>query len=246
MTKIEPFPLLTPEYLLKRWVTDEASREEIAAEVGCSVGLIMKRVRLWKTFRRGVISRDSWNKGLTKETDERLAIQAEAVTGEGNPMFGVTAWNKGVSADSDPRVAKMVEAMRKGFDTSDTREKMAEAKRGKTGEETNRWKGGWTPSGLYLAGRVSVSGRRMYKHRAVAESCLERVLKTSEHVHHIDRSEGNNAPENLMVISKCDHATLHGAIYRGEGDTRQEQIEWLVANQINFEVLCEDQINYAA
>lgn len=246
MTKIEKFPLLAPEFLHQRWVVDLASREEIASEVGCSVGLIMIRVRKWKTFRRGVVKHGAWNKGLNKETDERVARQAQAVTGENNPMFGSDAWNKGISADEDTRVAKIVKAMREGFAKPETREKQSAAKIGKTGKDTNRWKGGFTQSGVYQEGRSTVDGRRMYRHRMVAEQILGRTLIRTEHVHHIDRIEKNNLPENLIVLSDSDHSKLHGAIYRGGCNTRQEQIEWLLCNEINFEVLCEDQVNYAA
>lgn len=236
MNKIK-FPLLTPEYLRQRWVLDGATREEIAAEAGCSVGNVMKRIVDWKCFRRGEVKQSAWNAGLTKETDVRVANAALLREGEGNPMYGKKAWNAGVSAKDDPRVAKIVKAMREGYDTPQTRLKMAAAKVGIYGEGTNRWKGGTTKSGVYSEQRCTVDGRRIYVHRHVAETLLRRSLLTVEHVHHIDRHESNNAPENLLVLADSDHSILHGAIYRGECDSREEQIAWLVEKQITFEVL---------
>jgi hypothetical protein len=236
MTK-NKFPLLTPEYLRKRWVEDEATLEEIAAEVGCSVGNVMKRRRDWKVFRRGVIKRPSWNSGLTKDTDSRVAWMALTKEGEMNPMHGRPAWNKGLTPEMDERVATIVKAMRDGFAKPETRIKMADAKMGLTGDKSNRWKDGTTRSGAYQEGRGTFDGRRMYIHRKVAEDALKRTLLSTEHVHHIDRVELNNSPENLLVLSDSDHSTLHGAIYRGECSTRSEQIDWLTKMRINFESL---------
>jgi hypothetical protein len=46
-----------------------------------------------------------WNKGLTKETDVRVAVAAEK-------MQGIVPWNQGLTSDSDLRVAGAVEKLR--------------------------------------------------------------------------------------------------------------------------------------
>lgn len=240
---------LTPEYLRKRYIVDLATVEEIASEVGCSIHNIRKRIKDWD-LRRGRVLRTSgklkpWNTGLTKESDKRLANLALSHAGEGNPMHGKQAWNAGMTTE-DPRIAKMVGAMRKGYDKPETRAKMAAAKIGKTGEQSNRWNGGVSKIGPYREHRRTVDGRRMYEHRYVAEKCLGRRLAPAEHVHHVDRDESHNLPANLLVLSEADHATLHGAIYRGECDTRAEQVEWLKKMNIKFEELYEDRICEAA
>lgn len=53
-----------------------------------------------------------------------------------------------------------------------------------------------------------VNGR--HEHRVVAEQILGRKLLPGEVVHHIDRNQRNNAPENLMIFpSQAEHARWH-------------------------------------
>ncbi len=59
----------------------------------------------------------------------------------------------------------------------------------------------------YLA--VKVNGKKYDKHRYLMMQHLGRDLATDEHVHHIDRNPLNNSIDNLMVLSKSDHAKLH-------------------------------------
>lgn len=232
------FPELDEGHLRRRYVDELATVEQIAADVGCSAHLVRKRLKLWKIQRgKEMIKRGLspvWNRGLTKETDSRLAEWSAARTGAGNPMAGRTAWNAGLTADQDERVAAVASALKGREPSEETRRKMAEAKRGRVREQSNRWRGGTSKIGPYREFRKTVEGRRIYIHRHVAEQCLGRRLERREHVHHIDRDEGNNAPENLLVLSEPDHAVLHGAIYRGECDTRAEQIDWLTSAGITF------------
>lgn len=229
---------LTPEYLRKRYVDELATVEQIAKEVGCSTANVRKRIKDWRVLRGHALRKAGklppWNVGLSKETDDRLAELASKRVGEGNPMAGRQAWNAGLRADLDDRVASIARKLKGKVVSAETREKQAAAKRGKVGELANRWQGGESDSGAYRVHRRTVDGRRMYAHRHVAERCLGRMLETSEHVHHIDRDEANNDPSNLLVISESNHAKLHGAIYRGECNTRAEQIKWLADAQVPF------------
>ena len=55
----------------------------------------------------------------------------------------------------------------------------------------------------------------MYEHRIVAEKKLGRYLRSDEVVHHIDGNKTNNSPDNLIVLSNEDHATLHALLKSG-------------------------------
>jgi hypothetical protein len=55
----------------------------------------------------------------------------------------------------------------------------------------------------------SVGGKVVY--RALAEMKIGRELTSDEDVHHIDGDHGNNAIENLAVVSKSEHMSIHAA-----------------------------------
>jgi len=48
-----------------------------------------------------------------------------------------------------------------------------------------------------------------YEHRLVVEEHLGRLLLKDEIVHHIDLDPTNNIIDNLLVMSKSEHTTLH-------------------------------------
>ena len=50
------------------------------------------------------------------------------------------------------------------------------------------------------------------EHRLVVEKRIERFLKKSEHVHHIDGDVTNNDPDNLEIISNSEHARKHKTV----------------------------------
>ena len=63
-------------------------------------------------------------------------------------------------------------------------------------------------SGRYYAGR-RVNGKKKDVHRLVMEEMLGRELSYNEIVHHKDGNINNNAPENLKVMSRAEHARHH-------------------------------------
>lgn len=238
---------ITRDWLQKRYVEDLASVEQIALEAGCGMPNVRRYLKVWKILRgfRFKEGKPAWNSGLTKEDDERIANVAEQRKGEGNPMFGVKAWNAGLTKEGDERVAQIALKLADREVGEETREKMGAAKRGKGGPESNAWRGGTQYSNGYGVNRISMSGRRIYAHRHIAEVALQRVLSSVEEVHHVDRDKMNNEPLNLIVLFEKDHNLLHRAIEDG-WITLEQQIEWLTSHQIHFERLIDEDIERKA
>ena len=65
---------------------------------------------------------------------------------------------------------------------------------------------GWIEQGYRY---VSVNGRKIAEHRLVVERREGRKLSPDEVVHHVDHDRFNNDPDNLLVLSRSEHARLH-------------------------------------
>ena len=52
------------------------------------------------------------------------------------------------------------------------------------------------------------------QHRLIVERILGRFLLSSEQIHHIDLNPLNNSPENLVVLSRAEHRSIHCKIDR--------------------------------
>lgn len=50
------------------------------------------------------------------------------------------------------------------------------------------------------------------EHRLVAEQKYGRKLTSSDIVHHIDGNKTNNNPENIVVLTRSEHAKLHNGL----------------------------------
>ncbi|MBD0905737.1 HNH endonuclease [Klebsiella grimontii] len=225
-------------WLRKRYMEDLASTEVIAKEAGCSRALIQKLVSAngWK--RKKTMSKPVWNKGKTKETDERVREQANARLGSGNPMYGREAWNTGLTKDTSDRVAGVSEKMAGRAKTDEHKKKLAERKTGLRGEEANRWNGGVSSVTEGYITRICYredgSNYYEYEHRIVAVEFLGRPLKDEEHVHHIDFDVKNNEPCNLLVLGAGAHRLLHVAIKKSGDASKEFQIGWLADNGYEY------------
>ena len=57
-----------------------------------------------------------------------------------------------------------------------------------------------------------VGGKVLY--RVLAEMKIGRELTANEEVHHIDGNHNNNAVDNLIVLSRSEHMSIHAALKR--------------------------------
>lgn len=71
-------------------------------------------------------------------------------------------------------------------------------------------------------------GGYCWKHRRIAEEVLKRRLATNEVVHHMNGDPTDNSLENLVVISRGKHASLHNYL-------RMQGALLLKSNKENFE-----------
>lgn len=61
-----------------------------------------------------------------------------------------------------------------------------------------------------------------HEHRNVAEEMIGRKLLKGEIVHHINRDKRDNRPENLQVMSRAEHITVHrDDMIRGRRNARK-------------------------
>lgn len=81
-------------------------------------------------------------------------------------------------------------------------------KSARRGEKSPTWKGGRTHS---RNGYVVLTdyGERIFEHRAVMENHIGRKLTEDEVVHHINGDKTDNRIENLALMTRGEHSTLH-------------------------------------
>lgn len=76
------------------------------------------------------------------------------------------------------------------------------------GEKSPTWQGGKTHSTKgYVV--LSNNGNVIFEHRAVMETHLGRKLTDDEVVHHINGDKTDNRLENLQLMTRGEHSTMH-------------------------------------
>ena len=89
-------------------------------------------------------------------------------------------------------------------------------------------------------------------HRVIAEEVLGRKLEYNEVLHHLDGNSKNNNLENLMLLSRSNHSSLHRFLsvecvknqHKGDetflnwkSNMRNVTLEWLDSNEKTYKIL---------
>jgi hypothetical protein len=88
------------------------------------------------------------------------------------------------------------------------------------GPESHKWKGGRFVNGygyveVYMPDHPFCNGRGyVLEHRLVLEKKLGRLLDPEERAHHINGKLTDNRPENLVALSRVEHARIHATALR--------------------------------
>jgi len=164
-----------------------------------------------------------WNKGLTKETDERVKRNGEntgktlrkrgSCKGKNNSMYGKhpISWNTGLTKETDKRVGKQ------GFKIGDKRNNF---KKGLKGIKSSNWKGGEIVNNGYHYKLCYFKNFKKPKyiaqHRLIVEKVINRKLLSSEIIHHKDHNHSNNKIENLQITTRGKHLIYHREYNKGK------------------------------
>jgi hypothetical protein len=114
---------------------------------------------------------------------------------------GITRNHKDSGILAGPKISKKTKGKNRGPKSLQTRQKMAEARRGKGKGVSLK------PSGYIEITMREHKGKR--EHRVIIERHLGRPLLADEVVHHKDGDKTNNELSNLEVMTPSAHSILH-------------------------------------
>ena len=99
--------------------------------------------------------------------------------------------------------------VQKPFPSTQCRNAVSKAKKGKIGVDSSHWKGGKIKSHGYILKWDSESSSYKREHRLIMEKHIGRKLKDNEDIHHLNGVKDDNRIENLMILTKSKHTELH-------------------------------------
>ena len=80
---------------------------------------------------------------------------------------------------------------------------------------------------------VANSTGYVLEHRLVVSREIGRPLRIDEHIHHVDEDPGNNAPENLMIVTAEEHRRIHNRKTAHRLERGPELIGGIVARRLD-------------
>ncbi|MDD5021769.1 MAG: HNH endonuclease [Endomicrobiaceae bacterium] len=87
---------------------------------------------------------------------------------------------------------------------------------------------------------LKVSGKRIDEHRYIMENYLGRKLNSDEVVHHINGDKSDNSINNLCVMSKSEHASLHATNKAMTDDAKQKLRDYRLGRKPSMHLKLSD------
>jgi len=212
---------ISKEEVVKTYLKTNLNLKQAAKKLDCSMRTlpaVLKKFELKPKPRSrctGVGSRTKFKEladkeWLKKELETKTYSQiAEAIgTTPGNVADKVLRY--GLRAENYDPVQAMNEGRKKRYPN------------GRFGKEASNWKGGRRKTGKgYIYVHMpdhphACKAGYVMEHRLAAEKKIGRYLDVQEDVHHVNEDKLDNRPENLMVLTRSEHKTLHHKQLRDE------------------------------
>jgi len=140
-----------------------------------------------------------WNKGLTKETDERIRTAAIHISEGLKELYKLGIMTSDVSDETKRKISKTLTGRTQTFET---RKKKSLTVRHMTEDE-------WT--GFSKRDKYGIEFRHARLNALKRDNHQCRCCATSEDlvVHHIDKNKQNNELENLITFCRSCHNKFH-------------------------------------
>ena len=163
-----------------------------------------KSLEARKNFGLAALGRPAWNKGLTKETDERVALNAEGTKKTRKKRIDSgqigDSWNKGKTKETSERVMTVSRKLKDRYSDK---------------SKHPNWQGGISKDGYdqtLFNSELKESIRERDGHSC--QRCGERPDRRKLDVHHINYDKLDCEPSNLISLcSPCNLSVNHERVF---------------------------------